>query len=69
MKFAYIGTYPPRQCGIGTFTQNLFHSMVDQQEKTGSKHEGIIVAMNDLDATYEYPDEVKFMIRQDNGYQ
>lgn len=66
MKFAYIGTYPPRQCGIGTFTQNLFHYMVNQQEKTKSKHEGIVVAMNDLDATYEYPDEVKFMIRQEH---
>lgn len=66
MKFAYIGTYPPRQCGIGTFTQNLFESMTDHHDKIKVKHNGIVVAMNDLDATYEYPSEVKFIIRQEH---
>ena len=46
MKFAYIGTYVPRECGIGTFTQNLFLSMTEAKSKT-ARHEGIVVAMDD----------------------
>jgi glycosyltransferase involved in cell wall biosynthesis len=66
MKFAYIGTYPPRQCGIGTFTQNLLEAMVLQKGEKKSEHEGIVVAMNDPDESYEYPEEVKFTIRQEH---
>jgi len=66
MKFAYIGTYPPRQCGIGTFTQNLMEAMVHQKGEKKSKHEGIVVALNDPDQFYEYPEEVKFTIRQEH---
>ena len=24
IKIVFIGTYPPRECGIGTFASNLF---------------------------------------------
>lgn len=41
MKITYIATYPPRECGIGTFTNNLFKSMLAQDG-----HEGFVVAMN-----------------------
>ena len=27
MKIALIGTYPPRKCGIGTFTNNLLKAI------------------------------------------
>ena len=64
MKFAYIGTYPPRQCGIGTFTQNLNESMTSSGNGSSSEHEGIIVALNDLETGYDYPNEVKYTIRQ-----
>jgi glycosyltransferase involved in cell wall biosynthesis len=66
MKFAYIGTYPPRQCGIGTFTKNLLSSMVSHTDADGKKHEGIVVAINDLNQEYKYPKEVKFTIRQEH---
>jgi glycosyltransferase involved in cell wall biosynthesis len=66
MKFAYIGTYPPRQCGIGTFTKNLLSSMVNYVETDGKKHEAIVVAINDLNQNYEYPEEVKFTLRQEH---
>jgi glycosyltransferase involved in cell wall biosynthesis len=66
MKFAYIGTYPPRQCGIGTFTKNLLSSMVNNIETDGKKHEAIVVAINDLNQNYDYPEEVKFTIRQEH---
>ncbi|MDQ1296668.1 MAG: hypothetical protein QG611_646, partial [Bacteroidota bacterium] len=66
MKLAYIGTYPPRECGIGTFTRNLYKSMVINNEIVKDPIEGFIVAMNDHDQTYNYPEEVKFTIRQEH---
>ncbi|NBC65646.1 MAG: glycosyltransferase [Bacteroidetes bacterium] len=72
MKIAYIGTYPPRECGIATFTQNLYGAMVTNPAvaTNGSKPKegaikGFIVAMNDHDQTYNYPEEVKRTIRQE----
>src|SRR5687768_9826239 len=62
MKLAYIATYPPRECGIGTFTQNMVDSMVNPD----STHEGFVVAMNDHEQTYDYPEEVKLIIRQEH---
>jgi glycosyltransferase involved in cell wall biosynthesis len=66
MKITYIATYPPRECGIGTFTNNLFKSMLRQNEQNEQVHEGFVVAINDNDLTYKYPDEVKLTIRQDH---
>jgi len=66
MKLAYIGTYPPRECGIGTFTLNLYKSMVMNDGTVKDSIDGFIVAMNDHDQTYDYPEEVKFTIRQEH---
>jgi len=66
MKIAYIGTYPPRECGIGTFTNNLFNSMLVNYESWEHRNEGFVVALNDFDLTYEYPEEVQLTIRQDH---
>ena len=66
MKLAYIGTYPPRECGIGTFTKNLFNSMVNTDEGGKDSIEGFVVAMNDHEQTYNYPEEVKLTIRQEH---
>jgi glycosyltransferase involved in cell wall biosynthesis len=64
MKLAFIGTYPPRECGIGTFTKNLFNAILNKKSSTKLKSEGFVVAMNDNDLTYKYPEEVKLTIRQ-----
>jgi glycosyltransferase involved in cell wall biosynthesis len=65
MKLAFISTYPPRECGIGTFTNNLFNSMLKNDVNAIHEHEGFVIALNDNNLTYEYPDEVKLTIRQD----
>ncbi len=66
MKLAYIGTYPPRECGIGTFTMNLYKSMVANTDTSKGVSDGFIVAINDNDQTYNYPEEVKLIIRQEH---
>lgn len=65
MKIAYIGTYPPRECGIGTFTHNLYNSVTAAAQNT-ELDESFIVAMNDFDQNYEYPKEVELTIRQES---
>ncbi|ASB47882.1 glycosyltransferase family 4 protein [Alkalitalea saponilacus] len=65
MKIAFIGTYPPRECGIGTFTKNLFNSVISENAASEGKHEGFVVALNDNNAHYDYPVEVKTSINQE----
>ena len=63
MKTALIGTYPPRECGIGTFSRNLFAAMT--QPGTDGTNEGVVIAMDDQQDSYDYPPEVEFRIRQE----
>jgi len=66
MKIAIVGTYPPRECGIGTFTKNLFNSILVHNEGREDGYEGFIIALNDNNLTYDYPEEVKLAIRQEH---
>jgi len=56
----FISTYPPRNCGIATFTSDLSHAV---GEELGNKHIHI-VAMNNRPEGYDYPEEVLFEISQ-----
>ncbi|MDF1574451.1 MAG: glycosyltransferase family 4 protein [Bacteroidales bacterium] len=66
MKYAFIGTYPPRECGIGTFTNNLLDSVLHFKKAVKGNYEGFVVAVNDHGLTYDYPQEVKLIIRQEH---
>jgi glycosyltransferase involved in cell wall biosynthesis len=57
---AFVGTYGPRRCGIATFTADLALSVAG--------HDGralpVVLAVTEPSGKYQYPDEVKFEIRQ-----
>jgi glycosyltransferase involved in cell wall biosynthesis len=58
---AYISTYPPRECGIATFTSDLVDSINHQEALPPS----VIVAINDEGEYYDYSGEVKLQIERD----
>src|SRR6202000_2213962 len=69
MKIAYISTYPPRECGIATFNQNLMRAIDANYSERKKLLDGVfVVALNDSEnmQEYEYPEEVKYVIRQNH---
>lgn len=66
MKVAYIGTYPPRQCGIGTFTNNLLKAIGANINSENVTEHATVLALNESDGDYHYPPEVKFKLRQNH---
>jgi len=60
----FLSTYPPRECGIATFTQDLLHAF---QEFLGDSILCKVAAFNLTSSeTYSYPDEVEWEIDQNN---
>lgn len=55
MKVICIGNYPPRQCGIATFTENLVQSILKAAKIKNEIFDLEIIAMNDADQEYLYP--------------
>ena len=69
MKIAYISTYPPRECGIATFNQNLVRAVAENFTDRKSMLQGdFVVALTDSENIdeYDYPDEVKYVVRQNH---
>ncbi len=62
---ALIGSYPPRRCGIATFTADLVAAILENEPDIDCS----VVAMNDRRAGYDYPDTVKFQISQDDLHE
>ncbi len=61
-RITYMASYPPRECGIATFTKDL----VDAVDSNFPGRPGRIVAMNESAATYRYDEEVKFAVTADD---
>ncbi len=58
MKVICIGNYPPRKCGIATFTENLIKSMLLAANNVNEPIEVEIIAMNDHNQSYDYDKRV-----------
>lgn len=61
-KIAFISDYPPRRCGIATFTQDLRNATYSQYPHTDT----FIISINDTAEGYNYPPEVRFEIQQND---
>ena len=59
-SIALIGTYVPRQCGIGTFTSDLVGGL----KALANDGRVAVVAVNDRSDGYDYPPEVEFEFNQ-----
>lgn len=61
-RVAYVTTFPPTQCGIATFTEDLTRA-VDRQR---ALPHSVIVAVNPDAEKLDYPSSVKFTIARDS---
>jgi glycosyltransferase involved in cell wall biosynthesis len=59
-RVVLIGNYPPRRCGIATFTCDVREALMEAFPELSCD----VVAMTDEGAHYDYPEEVRFTIRQ-----
>jgi glycosyltransferase involved in cell wall biosynthesis len=58
---AIVGNYIPRRCGIATFTHDLCEAL---SQKLPNPDNIIAIAMDDIEEGYNYPERVKFEVRE-----
>lgn len=58
---AMIGNFPPRRCGIATFTRDTYASLRNEIPRARWR----LAVMEDASDTHEYPEEVTDVIRHD----
>jgi glycosyltransferase involved in cell wall biosynthesis len=60
-RIGFFSTYPPRECGIATFTRDLIDAMCELGELTP-----YVIAINEKGAIYDYDRRVKWKIDRDD---
>src|SRR4029077_13775712 len=60
LRIAFLGTYPPRRCGIATFTRDLAVGL----GAASARVKPMVIAVNDAGGASEYPPEIAYEIRQ-----
>ena len=61
IKVGFVSTYPPRECGIATYTKNL----VEAVSRFNVLKKPEIIAINDKIGHYNYDCEVEFQIARE----
>ncbi|HUO42238.1 MAG TPA: CBS domain-containing protein [Methylomirabilota bacterium] len=64
IRVAYVSTYPPRECGIASYTKDLVEAV--SWFCSGAVTTPVIVAMNDRGAHYDYEIRVRAQIDVDD---
>jgi glycosyltransferase involved in cell wall biosynthesis len=59
-SIALIGDYPPRRCGIATFTCDVVEALTEARPDARCE----VYALTDIEGAYQYPPEVACEIRQ-----
>ncbi|MEI7509967.1 MAG: glycosyltransferase [Flavobacterium sp.] len=59
-EILFITSYPPRECGIATYTQDLRNAI---QEKFGHSLSLKVCALESKESHFTYPDEVKYILK------
>jgi len=60
MRIAFVSTYPPRRCGIATFTADLINAVREADPSTRSR----VAAIDERNSVRAYGNEVRWRIRQ-----
>ena len=61
-RIAFVGNYLPRQCGIATYTTDLCTAIGTEY----SPERLFAIPVNDPDSTYDYPEQVRLELAQDD---
>ncbi|KMQ69059.1 mannosyltransferase [Chryseobacterium sp. FH2] len=58
-EILFISTFPPKVCGIATYTQDLIRSL---QSKFGESFKAIICPMESEDENYQYEEKIEYSL-------
>ena len=58
-RVAVLGNFPPRRCGIATFTADLVAALAEDRNASV-----FAIAMNDTAEGYDYPAQVRFELNE-----
>ncbi|MDZ4757942.1 MAG: glycosyltransferase [Bacteroidota bacterium] len=59
-EILFLTTFPPRECGIATYSQDLLHAI---QDKFGKSFSLKVCALEKKEQNYIYSDEVKYVLQ------
>ena len=59
-EILFISSYPPRECGIATYSQDLVKALNNKFSNTFSIK---VCALESGDISYQYPEEVKYVLK------
>ncbi|MFN9620913.1 MAG: glycosyltransferase [Synechococcaceae cyanobacterium] len=61
-KISFLGNFPPRQCGIATFTRDVRQAVADRRPEWATP----VLSVTDPGFRYDYPDAVRFELPERN---